>query len=165
MKMSKFVLFVILFLLWLLLTWTFNYQDVTIGLILSLFIAILMGDIFTEHPGKFKDIKRYLWMIAYIPYFFWYCILANFDVAYRVLHPKMPIKPGIVKVKTNLKSDAGRTFLANSITLTPGTLSVDIAAKEGIIYVHWIDVRSQDKEKATRLIVSRFEKILKKVFE
>ncbi|OIN97732.1 hypothetical protein AUJ66_02365 [Candidatus Desantisbacteria bacterium CG1_02_38_46] len=164
MKMSKFVLFVILFLLWLLLTWTFNYQDVTIGLILSLFIAILMGDIFTEHPGKFKDIKRYLWMIAYIPYFFWYCILANFDVAYRVLHPKMPIKPGIVKVKTNLKSDAGRTFLANSITLTPGTLSVDIT-DEGYLYVHWINVKTIDIEEASKEIVAKFEYFLKHIYE
>ncbi len=103
-------------------------------------------------------------MIAYIPYFFWYCILANFDVAYRVLHPKMPIKPGIVKVKTNLKSDAGRTFLANSITLTPGTLSVDIT-DEGYLYVHWINVKTIDIEEASKEIVAKFEYFLKHIYE
>ena len=84
-------------------------------------------------------------------------------MAYRVLHPMMPIKPGIVKIKTNLKTDIAKTFLANSITMTPGTLSVDI--KDGHLYIHWINVRSQDLNKATELIASRFEKILKNIFE
>ena len=92
-------------------------------------------------------------------------IKANFDVAYRVVHPKLPIKPGIVKVKTKLKSDTGLTFLANSITLTPGTMSVDIDRENGYLYIHWINVKSTDVEKATEIIVSRFEKILEKIFE
>jgi multicomponent Na+:H+ antiporter subunit E len=92
-------------------------------------------------------------------------IKANFDVAYRVVHPKLPIKPGIVKVKTRLKSDTGLTFLANSITLTPGTMSVDIDRENGYLYIHWINVKSADVEKATEIIVSRFEKILEKIFE
>jgi multicomponent Na+:H+ antiporter subunit E len=92
-------------------------------------------------------------------------IKANFDVAYRVVHPKLPIKPGIVKVKTKLKSDTGLTFLANSITLTPGTMSVDIDKENGYLYIHWINVKSTDIEKATEIIVSRFEKILEKIFE
>jgi len=77
----------------------------------------------------------------------------------------VPINPGIVKVKTILKSDTGLTFLANSITLTPGTLSVDIDQGKGFIYVHWIDVKDKDIERATRLIVHRFEKILSRIFE
>jgi multicomponent Na+:H+ antiporter subunit E len=92
-------------------------------------------------------------------------IKANFDVAYRVVHPKLPIKPGIVKVKTRLKSDTGLTFLANSITLTPCTMSVDIDRENGYLYIHWINVKSTDVEKATEIIVSRFEKILEKIFE
>ena len=90
---------------------------------------------------------------------------ANIDVAFRVSHPECPINPGIVKVKTNLKSDTALTFLANSITLTPGTLSVDIDQSQGVLYVHWINVRSQDTGKATRMVVERFERILKRIFE
>ena len=85
------------------------------------------------------------------------------DVAYRVLHPKMPIKPGIVKVKTKLKTDIAKTFLANSITMTPGTLSVDI--KDEFLYIHWIYVRDEGMEKATEIIVDKFEKHLKRIFE
>jgi multicomponent Na+:H+ antiporter subunit E len=85
-------------------------------------------------------------------------------VVYRVFHPKMPINPGIVKVRTNLKSKSGRVILCNSITLTPGTLSVDID-KDGYIYIHWINVMSQDIEEASKLIVVNFEKILMRIFE
>jgi multicomponent Na+:H+ antiporter subunit E len=90
--------------------------------------------------------------------------LANLDVAYRVLHPYRPIEPGIVKVKTTLKSEVARVALANSITLTPGTMSVALT-DDGHIYVHWIKVGSKDLEEATRRIVGRFEPILKEVFE
>jgi multicomponent Na+:H+ antiporter subunit E len=82
-----------------------------------------------------------------------------------VINPKLPINPGIVKVKTTLKSDTALTFLANSITLTPGTLCVDIVAEEGLLYIHWIDVKSQDVEKASQLIVTKFENVLKKIFD
>ena len=106
---------------------------------------------------------RIIWLLWYLPIFLWECIKANIDVAYRVLHPKMPIKPGIVKVKTQLKTDMAKTFLANSITMTPGTLSVDIKADS--LYIHWIYVRDEDVEKATQIIVNKFEKHLKRIFE
>jgi multicomponent Na+:H+ antiporter subunit E len=56
-----------------------------------------------------------------------------------------------------------KVCLANSITMTPGTLTVDI--KDEYLYIHWINVRSQDMAEATKLIVSRFEKILAKIFD
>ena len=96
--------------------------------------------------------------------FFWYVVLANLDVVYRVIHPEMPIHPGIVKIKTNLKSAAGRTMLANSITLTPGTLTVDIT-DDGYLYIHWINVKTDDVEEASKRIAGRFEKVLRRMFE
>jgi multicomponent Na+:H+ antiporter subunit E len=84
-------------------------------------------------------------------------------MAYRVLHPELPISPGIVKVKTEMTSPLGRTFLANYITLTPGTLTVDMEGE--YLYIHWIYVMTEDVEKATGIIAGRFESILKRVFE
>ena len=104
-------------------------------------------------------------LLLYVPSFLYYCMKANLDVAYRVLHPDVPIRPGIVKVRTSLKSDTALTFLANSITLTPGTLSVDVDKENGILYVHWIEVKDKDIEKATGLVAERFERILKRIFE
>ena len=92
----------------------------------SIAASIIFVEVFTKHPVKFFSPLRYFWFICYIPVLFFYMLIANFDVVYRVIHPKMPIKPGIVKVKTRLKSESGRTALANSITLTPGTVTMDV---------------------------------------
>jgi len=107
---------------------------------------------------------RIFWFLLYIPVFFYYMMAANFDVVYRALHPQMPINPGIVKIKTRLKSESGITALANSITLTPGTLTVDLT-DDGYLYVHWINVKSVDIQQATEQIARKFEWFLEKIFE
>lgn len=162
---SRIVFFFFAFIVWIGLTWPSDKQHIFVGVLVALFIAILTGDMFVNRPHVFKNPKRYFWFLYYIPVFIWECFKANLDVVYRVGHPNMPINPGIVKVKTKLKSETGLTFLANSITLTPGTLSVDIDQENGFIYVHWINVKSQDIESATKSIVYKFESILEKIFE
>ncbi|MCM8780728.1 MAG: Na+/H+ antiporter subunit E [Candidatus Omnitrophica bacterium] len=164
MMKSSIILFIIYFIIWTLLGFSFDLQHILIGIMVALFVVFLTGDLFTLRPSHFGRVTRYLWFCYYVPVFIWECIKANVDVALRV-NPKLPINPGIVKVKTVLRSDTALTFLANSITLTPGTLCVDINPREGILYIHWIDVKSEDTEKATQLIVKRFEKILKRIFE
>ena len=77
--------------------------------------------------------------------FFYAMVKANLDVAYRVITGK--IRPGIVKISPGLTRDESRTLLANSITLTPGTFTLEID-DEGNLYVHWINV-PQGKEKPT----------------
>jgi len=162
---SRIILFILGFIIWMLLTWPPDLQHALIGIAVVTFITLLTGDMFVKRPHHFRNPGRYFWFCYYIPMFLWECLKANIDVAARVLNPNLPINPGIVKVKTTLKSDTGLTFLANSITLTPGTLCVDIDAEEGLLYIHWIDVKTQDVEQATRLIVSKFEGVLKKIFE
>jgi multicomponent Na+:H+ antiporter subunit E len=109
--------------------------------------------------------KRIIWALYYIPLFIWECLKANLDGAWRVIHPDMPINPGIVKIKTALHSDTALMFLANSITLKPGTMAVDIDKENGVLYVHWADVKSQDIKQATELISGKFERVLKRIFE
>lgn len=162
--MKKVVLAIVTFLCWIVLTWTLYIPSLLVGLILSIFIGCWFGDIFVERARNFFQIRRLAYLIYYIPVFTYYCLLANFDVAYRVLHPGLPIRPGIVKVKTILKNNTARVALANSITLTPGTLSVEVT-DDGYLYVHWINVKTTDVEEATERIVKRFEKILKEIFE
>jgi multicomponent Na+:H+ antiporter subunit E len=163
---SRIVLFILAFIVWCLLNWVPDSQHLLVGVLVAAIVSYMTGDLFIKRPYVLKHPPRYWYfLVHYVPVFLWECIKANIDVAYRVMHPALPINPGIVKVKTILKTDTGLTFLANSITLTPGTMSVDIDRKEGYLYVHWIDVKEKDVEAATRLVVSRFEKILKKIFE
>jgi multicomponent Na+:H+ antiporter subunit E len=140
-------------------------QHAVVGIVVAALVASLTGDMFTRRPGHFVRITRYLWFGYYVPLFLWECFKANIDVALRVLNPRLPINPGIVKVTTTLKSDTALMLLANSITLAPGTFCVDIKPEEGILYIHWIDVKSKDTTTATQLIVNKFERVLKKIFD
>ncbi len=162
---SRIILFVLGIIAWVFLNWVPDWQHIILGIFASAFVAYMTGDFFVKRPHLFTHASRYLWFLYYVPVFIWECFKANIDVAYRVIHPDLPIHPGIVKVKTFLKSDTALTFLANSITLTPGTLSVDIDRENGFLYVHWIEVKHKDVIKATKFIVEKFERILKRIFE
>jgi len=167
--MRRVIYFVLAFIVWTLLTWPFadgkiDGQVVIAGLIASIIVAVLFHEILPKEHHVFISPMRIFWFLVYIPVFFYYVMKANLDVVYRALHPKMPIKPGIVKIKTTLKTESGITALANSITLTPGTLTVDLT-DDGFLYIHWINVKSDDIEQATEYIARRFEWFLKKIFE
>jgi len=162
--MRRLIYFVLAFIIWLLLTWSLQAQIIIAGLGASVIVSLLFHKILPKEHYVFISLTRLFWILVYIPVFFYYVIIANIDVVYRVLHPKMPIKPGIVKIKTNLKTQSGITALANSITLTPGTLTVDLT-DDGFLYVHWINVKSTDVEEATREIGQRFEYFIAKIFE
>ena len=85
---------------------------------------------------------RWFSFIAYlIGPFFIGMAKANIDIAYRVITGK--INPGIVRISPKLKTDLGISLLANSITLTPGTLSVDIDEDTNDLYIHWINVKKE----------------------
>ncbi|HID32259.1 MAG TPA: Na+/H+ antiporter subunit E [bacterium (Candidatus Stahlbacteria)] len=157
------IFFIFGFCLWLLLTLTLHWSSLIAGIVATALATIIYGGYFTKHPLRFLQPERWFWFLVYIPYFIWFMIRANLDVAFRVLHPERPINPGIVKIKTILKTDTARVFLANSITLTPGTMTCDIDGE--YLYIHWIDVRAKDLEGASRIIARPFEKILRRIFE
>jgi len=161
----KIIPFVAALAVWFLLSGRVDLQHISVGIIIAALVTFLTGDLLVQRPHLLVQFSRYLWFLYYLPVFLWACLKANIDVARRVLVPKVAVNPGIVKVKTTLKSDVGLTFLANSITLTPGTLCVDVDQDKGFLYVHWIDVKDKDVDKATEMIVHRFEKILKRIFE
>jgi len=161
--MRTLALFILTFAFWLLLTFDLSLPNLAVGAVASLVTALLFARHFFRHVGRFLQPARYFWLLVYLFIFTWECIKANFDVAYRVLHPAMPIKPGIVRVHLDLKSDFARAMLANSITMTPGTISVDIVGDE--LYVHWIYIRSEDPAVYSQQIAGRFEFYIKKIFE
>ncbi|MGQ9707472.1 MAG: Na+/H+ antiporter subunit E [bacterium] len=148
---------------WLFLGWTLNYQEVIIGAVVSLLAAGMFGGYLPVEPKKLLNPRRWFWLLLYIPVFSWQCLKANIDVALRVLSPGLNLKPGIVKINTNLKSDIARVFLANSITMTPGTLTVDI--NDNTLYIHWIEIRSDDPEVMAKMIKGPFEFFLARIFD
>ncbi len=163
MKLKNiFVSFIIAFIFWILLNNTLDPMILGIGALLSLGISL----IFCARCDVFSEIKltpaALLYTFIYIIVFLYELIKSNLDVARRVITPSLPINPGIVEVKTRLKSKMGRMILANSITLTPGTLTIDIVGDT--LYIHWIDVQTRDTREATEKIVRKFEKYLEKIY-
>lgn len=151
-----------LFGIWFLLTYPVGAHKLLLGIAISLGVSLALGA-YSRPIGDLKITpKSLIYGVVYILVFFWELVKSNFDVAFRVLNPRLPINPGIVKVKTNLKSELGRIVLANSITLTPGTLTVE--TKGEYFYIHWIDVTAENIDESSEKIISKFEKYLEVIF-
>ena len=161
--MKIFITFVSLTAIWVLLTWSLETQQVLVGATLALLITAMLHPIYRGSMPRILHPLRWFWFVVYVFYFLYYCFRANLDVAYRALHPDVPIRPGIIKVRTSLHSDLAKTFLANSITLTPGTLTIDIM--DDHLFVHWINVVTDEPDAQAEIVVKRFERLLRRVFE
>lgn len=155
-------LFVILFVVWLALTSSLHWQEVAVGALVALVLSLMFGRTYAALGLPPISVRRASYFIAYIGVLSAEIVRANLDVAYRVLHPRLPIRPGIVAIKTELQQDVAKMLLANSITLTPGTFTLDVLGDT--LLIHWIVVRSEDPEEAARAIAGRFERYLRVVF-
>ncbi|MDY6913117.1 MAG: Na+/H+ antiporter subunit E [Planctomycetota bacterium] len=150
------------FALWILLFLSLDPWVIGAGVVIAAIIAAVLGRVC---PATYKALNpiRWLFFAIYLPYFLFYCVKANIDVMLRVIAPDVPIRPGIVKVRTTLTGEMAKTFLANSITLTPGTLTVDIDGQD--MYIHWINIDTDDPVRRTAEICGRFEPLLRRIFE
>jgi multicomponent Na+:H+ antiporter subunit E len=142
-RLSFTVAFIALFLFWILVSSSFDFQHIVVGVILSFVVSRFSSDLILQKGEGLPSFKS-------IPYFFIYTgqllieiIKANIDVAKIVLDPKLPISPAIVKFKTKLKGDNAKVTLANSITLTPGTITIDIVGDT--FYVHTLTKKAAEE--------------------
>ena len=116
-----------------------NEAELIIGAIFALVVAALVKNRYLKKSLRMLNpVRWFIWLIYLFPFFF-AMAQANVDVAYRVITGR--INPGIVKISPGLKNDMSLTLLANSITLTPGTLSVDVEEETNDMYIHWINVK------------------------
>lgn len=138
------VTFIILYGFWIVMSGRFDYFHLSLGVISCALVSHASHDLlFRDIRAKNRHIEV-IRLITYLPWLIYQIVLANIHVAYLVLHPKMPmlIDPHIIRFKTYLKRDLSLVTFANSITLTPGTITVLI--KEGHYYVHAIDKKVAD---------------------
>ncbi len=143
--------FILLFLVWLGLTNSLALQELIVGAM----VAFIVARLFTQN--KEFDLKHIIIKyIKFMPLFFKNLIRSNIEVAKIVLNPKLPINTGIVKLKTTLKSDYDKLLLANAITLTPGTITLELEGDD--LYIHVLDIRSQEREVLQKEIVDGLEK-------
>ena len=135
--MSFLLTAIIMFVFWILLSGELSLILVLSGIASSLFVAYISHDLLIGKVDIGFAAKGFLRFIRYLPWLLWQVIMSNIDLVYRTLHPAMPIDPQIIEFDTKLESDIGIAILANSITLTPGTVTI-AAHKNGKFIVHAI---------------------------
>lgn len=143
-----------------------SYYELLFGIILSLIVGFIARTLFIKKSYRMANPVRWLFFLGYLFPFFGAMAKANFDVAYRVITGK--INPGIVQIKPDLKTDLGITMLANSITLTPGTLTVDIDEGKNDLFIHWINVKKESLEKKPvdcKFVCGGFPKWIRRIAE
>jgi multicomponent Na+:H+ antiporter subunit E len=155
-KRDVFVLVISLFLFWILLTVNFSPFYLTLGFFISLFIGLSTTKLTIETvEGKRKTIMEYLFatehLITLIFSVFFRIILANIELIYQVI--SLNIKPKIIRIKVNLKSDAELALISHLITVTPGTLVIDVEdADDGsYLFVHFSYHCAADEESIEKI--------------
>ncbi len=158
---------VVCYAIWCVLNWPPGWQSLILGLPVTALVAWLTCGLpaAASGPALLRPARLWYFCAWYLPVYWWECLKANLDVAYRVLHPALPICPAVVRVQTGLHSDVALTMLANTISLTPGTTSVDVDQARGILYVHCMAVSPAQIDRDAAIIVGRFARILRRVFE
>ena len=155
-------LWLTLMLIWVIANGTLAYDTLIAGVVISAIIALAFASFARVYSVIRWSPKVLFYYLMYLGVFFIELTKANLNVMRLVFSPRIDIKPGIVEIKTRLESPIGRLALANSITLTPGTLVVDI--KDDSLFIHWINVSATDPVAATEEISARFEKLLKVIY-
>lgn len=135
--MSFLITTIAMFSFWILLSGEFTFILITSGIVASLIVAYLSHDIFIGKADIKSETGRVFRFFRYLPWLLWQIILCNLEIAYLVLNPKPLVDPQLVRFKPDAKTDLGIVTLANSITLTPGTVTVKANREEFVVHAIW----------------------------
>ena len=127
------------------LAWSGRVDPLSLGL--GLFsVAAVVG--ITRRMDRLSGVERDehlgLGVLLYLPWLFWQILVSNIDVAYRVWHPSMPIHPKLIKVPFETRTDLGTVIYCNSITLTPGTVTVSVDNENQELLIHALSDKAAD---------------------
>ena len=137
--------FIIMFVLWVVLSGRFDAFHLSLGIISCLIVAYFSSDLLFKSPNVKMLPGLWIRFALYVPWLLYQIFLANLHLLYLAFHPRMMdlIDPKIIKFRSKLKSDLALVTFANSITLTPGTITVYLSI-DGDFKVHAIDKASGD---------------------
>ncbi|MEJ6950857.1 Na+/H+ antiporter subunit E [Natronospora cellulosivora (SeqCode)] len=166
---QKLVTFITLFIAWIIFSGGISFDVLFVGTLVSLLTTSLFHDMlfrFSNHKLSLLDyLKKFGLILLFIPVFFYEAINSALKVSIHVFEKKPSFSPGIVKVKTHLTNVTAISILANLITLTPGTMTLDFDKGDRVYYIHWIDVKTREEAEARREIIERFESWLDVIFK
>jgi len=165
----KIATFTIILIVWIILTGKITMDILIVGTIVSLITTFLYNDLLFRKSNRKKSwiyhLKQLFYIILFIPVFFYEAFIAALKVSRHVFEKEPSFTPGIIKVKTKLTNITALTILANLITLTPGTLTLDFDMRERAFFIHWIDVTTLQQAEARKETIERFENWLEVIFQ
>ncbi len=147
-----------IFLLWMALNNASSLAHAVLALILAIGLPLLTHRFWPEHPPKVKLLPA----IRLFGVVLWDILMASIDVAKLVLGPAKRIKPAFIEVPLDMQDPFVGTLLASIVSLTPGTVSIDIDRSRWVLQVHALNV--EDREVIIQSIKTRYEKPLKEIF-
>ena len=160
--------FIICFGFWILLTWSLDTEELAAGAVVSLAVALFSSRFFIHEKAFwfFNPVKLGTLLVYLNVIFLWELIKANVDMAKRCFGGCKNINPGVIRVPVDLEGDYPQAMLANCITLTPGTITLDIAEEDGktYYYIHWIDVATTDPVEAGNAIKGTMENWIRRIW-
>ncbi len=123
---------ILLALMWAAVTGRFSFSNVAVGFGLS-YLALWLARRGETPSPYFAKVRQ---VVEFVLFFLWELLQANLRVASDVLTPRYRMRPGVIAIPLDARTDAEITALANLITLTPGTLSLDVSADRRVLYIH-----------------------------
>ena len=164
--------FILCFLFWLLLTMSFAPRELILGALVS-GVTAGFAHLYFIHDDAFylyNPVRLVLMGVYFLFVFLWEVIKANLSMARLVLSPRADFHPGISRIPASeqVRSLYGLAAVSNCITLTPGTITMDVAEDEqgrNYYYVHWIDVSETDRDKAGEIIKGRMERWIGRIWK
>ena len=142
----------ILALAWVAATGRFSFNNLLVGFAMG-FLVLFFSRRVVGSPNYFVKVRQ---VVGLILFFIWELILANLRVAYDVITPRHRMRPGVIAIPLEAKTDIEITILSNLITLTPGTLSLDVSADRRVLYIHAMYI--DDIDDVRRKIKNGFER-------
>ena len=131
-----------LMLIWVALTGSFSGPNLLLGFVLG---YLILGLALRDKPEFAKYVGKVPKFIGFIGYFFWELLMSNLKVAYDVLTPTHHMCPGVIAMPLEAKTDGEITIVANLISLTPGTLSLDVSTDRKVLYIHVMYLVDRDE--------------------
>lgn len=158
---ARIQVFLVLFAFWMLLSHELELFNIVGGIASSLIVAAISHDLLAT-PVRGRSLRRaWRFVFYYVPWLLLEVLKAGIDVAYRVLHPRMQISPRIVRFEAPFEDDLPRTVLANSITLTPGTITIDVEGR--VFTVHSLTEENAEELQKERSMQERVARIFREV--
>ncbi len=150
---------IVLFFFWLLISWDLDWSNLLLGFFFSTVISFVMSKELLRADESPPLLLRSHLLVNFVFALIWEVIKANLLVARIILDPKLPISPNIIEIPQKLKLPVTQALWGNSITLTPGTLTVDISDERILVHIIDEEIGKRIQQNPVQKILLKMEKV------